>query len=92
MLLLQTALWMNSCLSPSVRCKQRINDARLVVVTSQEIDSLCEGENVSLARQVMIRFLNGFSVGAAFCATSELSRSSWWPNTGSFSGRRSAAT
>ncbi|MBN1458235.1 MAG: PglZ domain-containing protein [Armatimonadetes bacterium] len=38
---------------PKRPLKQRIAEAQLVVVTSQEIDSLCEGENVSLARQVM---------------------------------------
>jgi len=38
---------------PKRPLKQRFADAQLVVVTSQEIDSLCEGENVSVARQVM---------------------------------------
>lgn len=38
---------------PKKALKQHVADAQLAVVTSQEIDSLCEGGNVSLARQVM---------------------------------------
>ncbi len=38
---------------PNRSLRQQLAEAQLVVVTSQEIDSLCEGGNVSLARQVM---------------------------------------
>jgi hypothetical protein len=39
--------------SPKKRLRDKIEEAALVVVTSQEIDALCEGDNIHLARRIV---------------------------------------
>lgn len=39
--------------SPKKRVREAIKEARFVLVTSQEIDALCEGDNIPLARRTM---------------------------------------
>ena len=46
---------------PKKKVQQSIREAVLVLVTSQEIDSLCEGDNVLLARTVMDQVLHDLS-------------------------------
>lgn len=38
---------------PKKALNQELKDAELIVITSQEIDALCEGDNIHLARKVM---------------------------------------
>ncbi len=38
---------------PGKKVKEKINDSQLVIVTSQEIDEIGEGDNVQLARKIM---------------------------------------
>ncbi len=39
--------------SPKSEVREGIHDSELILVTSQEIDALCEGDNVLIARQAM---------------------------------------
>ena len=44
--------------SPKKKVEEGIRAARLILVTSQEIDALCEGDNVPLARRTMDEVLH----------------------------------
>lgn len=44
--------------SPRKRVEEGIKSAQLILVTSQEIDELCEGDNVPLARRTMDEMLH----------------------------------
>jgi hypothetical protein len=44
--------------SPKKRIEEGIRSAQLILVTSQEIDALCEGDNVPLARRTMDEVLH----------------------------------
>lgn len=44
--------------SPKKRVRQGVAEADLILITSQEIDALCEGDNVPLARRTMDEMLH----------------------------------
>jgi len=56
--------------SPRKKVREGIHDASLVLITSQEIDALCEGDNVPLARRTMDSALH--ELRRAFRILSEL--------------------
>lgn len=46
-------LKLGDIVKPTKKTKDEIGEADLVIVTSQEIDEICEGDNIHLARKVM---------------------------------------
>jgi len=50
-------------IKPTKKVREAINDAEFVLVTSQEIDEICEGDNISLARKVMNDILGELARG-----------------------------
>ena len=81
------------CPSRRRRCEDGIQGAQLVLVTSQEIDELCEADNITQARLPDGRRAERPAAGrSGSWATSGSRRSSSPPTTGTCSARRSART
>ena len=50
-------------IKPTKKVREAITDAEFVLVTSQEIDEICEGDNINLARKVMNDILGELARG-----------------------------
>ncbi len=50
-------------IKPTKKVREAIKDAEIVLVTSQEIDEICEGDNINLARKVMNDILGELARG-----------------------------
>ena len=77
---------------PSKKVRDGIQGADLVLVTSQEIDELCEADNITQARRQMDGVLNDLRRGFRVLADLGVKRSSSPPTTVTSSARRSART
>ncbi len=77
---------------PSKKVKDGIQSVRLVLVTSQEIDELCEADNITQARRQMDGVLNDLRGGSGCWPTWGSRRSCSPPTTATSSARRSART
>ena len=77
---------------PSKKVRDGIQGADLVLITSQEIDELCEADNITQARRQMDGVLNDLRRGFRVLADLGSRRSSSPPTTVTSSARRSATT
>ena len=78
---------------PAKKVKDGIQGAGLVLITSQEIDELCEADNITQARRQMDGVLNDLRRGVPGPGRPRRSRrSSSPPTTATSSARRSART
>ena len=77
---------------PSKKVRDGIQGAELVLITSQEIDELCEQDNIAQARRQMDGVLNDLRRGVRVLGDLGSRRSSWPPTTGTCSATRSART